>query len=167
MRIAIDALEPAQGDLASVLGNLRYRLAPLTNATGVSLAWDVVEMPTLDALEPSAVFAVQRAVLEAIFNALKHSGAKEIRLSAKPRDDGIEIRIDDDGQGFDTDRTRQGRGLGTMRNRARSLGGRTEIHSRPGAGTTVIFNIPYTLAGADFEARTRTATATNASTIAS
>ena len=97
MRIAIDALEPAQGDLAVVLGNLRYRLEPLMKGAGVHLAWEVAEMPRVEALEPSAVFAIQRAVLEAIFNALKHSGAREIRLSAQPKHDGIEIRIADDG----------------------------------------------------------------------
>ena len=82
MRIAIDALEPAHGDLAVVLGNLRYRLEPLMKAAGVHLSWEVAAMPRVEALEPSAVFAIQRAVLEAIFNALKHSGAREISLSA-------------------------------------------------------------------------------------
>lgn len=146
MRIAIDALEPSQGDLAGVLGNLRYRLEPLMKAADVHLVWEVAEMPRVEALEPSAVFAIQRAVLEAIFNALKHSGAREIRLAAQPKDDGIEIRIDDDGRGFDLDRPASGLGLGTMRARAHGLGGRLDIASRQGGGTTVIFNIPYRLA---------------------
>jgi signal transduction histidine kinase len=146
MRIAIDALEPAQGDLAAVLGNLRYRLEPLMKAADVHLVWEVAEMPRVEALEPSAVFAIQRAVLEAIFNALKHSGAREIRLAALPKDDGIEIRIEDDGRGFDLTRPASGLGLGTMRARAQGLGGRLDIASRHGGGTAVIFNIPYQLA---------------------
>jgi signal transduction histidine kinase len=146
MRIAIDALEPAQGDLAAVLGNLRYRLEPLMKAADVLLVWEVAEMPRVEALEPSAVFAIQRAVLEAIFNALKHSGAGEIRLAAQPKDIGIEIRIEDDGRGFDTNQPASGLGLGTMRARAHGLGGQFDIASRHGGGTKVIFNIPYRLA---------------------
>jgi len=147
MRIAIDALEPAQGDLASVLGSLRYRLEPLTEAVGVRLAWDVAEMPKVEALDAPAVSAVQRAVLEAIFNALKHSDARAIRLAAAPREDGIEIRVEDDGRGFDPALPSPGRGLGTMRERMLALGGCTEVVSRPHAGTAVIFHVPYTLAG--------------------
>jgi signal transduction histidine kinase len=146
MRIAIDALEPAQGDLAVILGKLRYRLDPLMEAAGVRLAWNVAELPTVEALDPSAVFTVQRAVLEAISNALKHSGAREIRLAALPKDEGIEIRIEDDGTGFDPARHGSGLGLGSMRARAERLGGRLEITSSADAGTIVIFTIPYTVA---------------------
>jgi signal transduction histidine kinase len=151
MRIAIDALEPAQGDLATVLGNLRYRLEPLMLAGGIRLIWNVVELPKVEALDPSAVFAIQRAVLEALFNALKHSGAREIRLAALPKDDGIEIRIEDDGRGFDTNQPAVGLGLGTMRERTHRLGGSFEISSRPGAGTAVTIRIPYALANAPDE----------------
>jgi signal transduction histidine kinase len=143
MRIAIDALAPDQSDLATLLGRLRYRLEPLLEAGGARLHWEVAAMPVFAALEPSSVFAIQRAVLEALVNALKHSGAKHITLTASTKGQDIEIKIEDDGRGFAADDTRSGHGLSTMRSRARALGGICDIASRVGGGTTVIFRLPH------------------------
>ncbi len=146
MRIAIDALEPAEGDLAVVLGKLRFRLTPMMEAAGVHLAWDVAELPSVEALDPSAVFAVQRAVLEALSNALNHSAARHIQLVAEPTKECIEIRIEDDGKGFRPDDATSGLGLSNMRARIEGLGGRFAISSHVGGGTCVMFTIPYTVA---------------------
>jgi signal transduction histidine kinase len=148
LRIAIDALEPAEGDLGAVLGNLRYRMEPLVESTGARLGWEVGELPPVEALEPAAVFAIQRILLEAISNALQHSGAQHIRLSAQPHGDRIEIRVADDGAGYETSTESHGMGLGTMRARAQKLGALLEIASRRGEGTTVSLTIPCQLAPA-------------------
>jgi signal transduction histidine kinase len=148
LRIAIDALEPAEGDLGVVLGNLRYRMEPLVESTGARLGWEVGELPPVEALEPSAVFSIQRILLEAISNALQHSGARHIRLSARPNGDRIEIRVADDGAGYDALAGRPGVGFGTMRARAQKLGALLEIASRRGEGTTVSLTIPCQLAPA-------------------
>jgi signal transduction histidine kinase len=148
LRIAIDALEPAEGDLGVVLGNLRYRMEPLVESTGARLGWEVGELPPVQALEPAAVFSIQRILLEAISNALQHSGARHIRLSARPNGDRIEIRVADDGAGYDAPAGRPGLGLGTMRARAQKLGAALEIASRRGEGTTVSLTIPCQLAPA-------------------
>jgi signal transduction histidine kinase len=149
LRIAIDALEPAEGDLGAVLGNLRHRMQPLVESTGARLGWEVGELPPVEALEPAAVLSIQRILLEAISNALQHSGARHIRLSAQPGGDrGIEIRLEDDGAGYDPNQVAGGRGLGTMRERAHSLGGTLEIAPRLGGGTAVTLLIPASLAAA-------------------
>jgi signal transduction histidine kinase len=148
LRIAIDALEPVEGDLGTVLGNLRYRMEPLLESTGVRLAWEVGELPPVEALEPAAVYSIQRILLEAISNALQHSGARHIRLSARPDGDRIEIRVADDGAGYEAPAGRPGLGLGTMRARAQKLGAALEIASRRGEGTTVSLRIPCQLAPA-------------------
>jgi signal transduction histidine kinase len=146
LRIAIDALEPSEGDLGAVLGNLRHRMEPLVESTGAQLRWEVGELPLVEALEPAAVFSIQRILREAISNALQHSGARQIRLSARPNGDCIEIRVADDGAGYDTPAGRHGMGLGTMRARAQKLGAALEIASRRGEGTTVSLTIPCQLA---------------------
>lgn len=148
LRIAIDALEPAEGDLAAVLGNLRHRMEPLVEATGARLAWEVAELPPVESLEPAAVFSIQRILLEAVSNALQHSGARQIRLSARPNGDGIEIRVADDGAGYDAPGARGGVGLHSMRSRAQKLGAALDIASRRGEGTTVSLTIPLQLAPA-------------------
>jgi signal transduction histidine kinase len=149
LRIAIDALEPAEGDLGAVLGNLRYRMEPLVESTGARLGWEVGELPPVEALEPAAVFSIQRILLEAISNALQHSGARHIRLTAQPNGErGIEIRVADDGAGYGEPGPRAGLGLSTMRARAQKLGAVLDIASRRGEGTTVSLTIPCQLAPA-------------------
>jgi signal transduction histidine kinase len=142
MRIAIDALQPRDGDLAAVLGALRYRLDDIIRSSGVRLQWEVEELPEVGELKPATVFALQRIVLEAITNALKHSGAQLLRLSARACNGEVEIRIEDDGRGFDTSRHAAGLGLVNMRARAQRIGARLDIHAHSGAGTVVRLAIP-------------------------
>ena len=142
MRIAIDALQPRDGDFAAVLGALRYRLDHIIRSSGVRLAWEVEELPDVVELKPSTVFALQRIVLEAITNALKHSGAKVLRLSAKACNGEIEVCIQDDGRGFDTSCYAAGLGLASMRARALRIGARLRIQSHPGKGTVIKLYLP-------------------------
>ena len=146
LRIAVDALEPAEGDLAAVLGKLRYRLEPLIESAGVRFVWEVAELPRVEALEPTAVFSIQRIVLEAIANVLNHASAREIRVSVGDQAArGVEIRIADDGKGFDPNAAVAGLGLRNMRARAERLGAELEIGSNPAGGTTVSLLVPYSL----------------------
>jgi hypothetical protein len=147
MRIAIDALQPRDGDLAAVLGALRYRLDDMIRASGVRLAWEVEELPDVGELKPSTVFALQRIVLEAITNALKHSGTKHLRLGARACNGEIQVCIQDDGRGFDTSRHAAGLGLANMRARALRIGARLKIQSHPAKGTVVMLHLPRASAG--------------------
>lgn len=142
MRIAIDALQPRDGDLAAVLGALRYRLDHIIRSSGVRLAWEVEELPDVVELKPSTVFALQRIVLEAITNALKHSGAKVLRVSARACNGEVEVCIQDDGRGFDTSCYAAGLGLASMRARALRIGARLRIQSHPGKGTIIKLYLP-------------------------
>ena len=142
MRIAVDALQPRDGDLAAVLGALRYRLDDIIRSSGVHLAWEVEELPEVAELKPSTVFALQRIVLEAITNALKHSGAELLRLSAHACNGEVQVLIEDDGRGFDTSRQASGQGLSNMRARAQRIGARLRIQSHPGKGTSVTLSLP-------------------------
>jgi len=145
MRIAVDALQPREGDLAAVLGSLRHRLEDMIRATGTRLAWKVEELPRIGSLQPSVVFALQRVLLEAIANALKHSGARNLVISASARaNEEIEISVKDDGGGFDPSQPAAGMGLANMRNRAHRIGARLGILSQRGSGTEVRLSIPRT-----------------------
>jgi signal transduction histidine kinase len=120
----------------------------------------VDELPKVEALEPRAVLSIQRIVLEAITNTVRHSGAKRLRFAARQHGGHIEILIEDDGHGFDAAATPGGHGLASMRARAARLGGRIHIAAREGAGTTVRLLVPLQLPqddSAEHEAITATA----------
>ncbi|MGQ0579781.1 MAG: sensor histidine kinase [Betaproteobacteria bacterium] len=149
IKTAVDALKPSEDDLATVLGNLRYRLDSMIRETGTRLMWKVTELPPVVGLSPSTVFALQRILLEAITNVLKHSGATQISFTAQAQgEDGIRIRIEDDGKGFDPLHPAPGLGLANMRSRAASIGAVLEIRSRPSEGTVVELALPTSLASA-------------------
>jgi PAS domain S-box-containing protein len=76
---------------------------------------------------------------EAVTNALKHAQAKAIVIELSAPGDGLELRVADDGTGFDDPALRNpnGMGLRIMKERAGLAGGTLRVESAPGAGTTV------------------------------
>jgi signal transduction histidine kinase/ligand-binding sensor domain-containing protein len=83
---------------------------------------------------------------EALTNALKHSQGGDVEMVLSFEDDRVELRVRDNGRGFDTQeaarRERAGFGLHSMRERAQQMGGRVTVTSRPGAGTEVVLEAP-------------------------
>lgn len=81
---------------------------------------------------------------EGVMNALKHSQARNIRISVQPRDGEVELVLEDDGVGFDPEAPPpEGHyGLTMMRERALVAGGSIDVDSAPGKGTTVTVRMP-------------------------
>lgn len=87
---------------------------------------------------------VYRACQEALHNVRKHAKAAHAEISLTDGEDGISVRIHDDGVGFDTARTPSPGHIGliAMRERIQLAGGRTSVASEPGKGTSVEFWLP-------------------------
>ena len=85
-----------------------------------------------------------RIVQESLNNAAKHSGAKRAEVEMVFGADRLTVTIMDFGKGLKENKENVKRGLGliAMRERAALLGGRLEVHSTPGAGTTVVLTMP-------------------------
>ena len=90
-------------------------------------------------LPPETAYACHRIVLEAVTNALRHSGAAHIRVSLAAGAGRARITVADDGRGFSTTaRAPEGHfGLQGMRERAQQLGAALAVQSAPGKGTSV------------------------------
>jgi signal transduction histidine kinase len=90
--------------------------------------------------------AVFRITQEALNNVGKHAGATEVAIRLSESEGGLCLAVADDGVGFVVENgsghSPGGLGLHTMRERARALGGRLEIKSMPGQGTTVKVYLP-------------------------
>jgi signal transduction histidine kinase len=86
---------------------------------------------------------VVQLVREALSNVERHGEATTCRVSLVRGPDGTAVlEVDDDGRGFDVDRTAWGMGLNNLRDRIESFGGRFQITSVPGEGTTVRMALP-------------------------
>jgi two-component system sensor histidine kinase UhpB len=96
-----------------------------------------------DELGEDAQTAVYRTAQEALNNIGRHAGATAVELELSVNGHGAELRVRDDGAGFDPSAA-PGGGLGLkgMAERARLVGGELDVRSTPGGGTTVTLRIP-------------------------
>lgn len=91
----------------------------------------------LQELSPERLAAVYRIMSEALWNAARHSEAKNIRIESHRVGSVFLVKARDDGRGFDVEQQGAGMGLPLMRRRAEEAGGKLDVVSRPGSGTTV------------------------------
>lgn len=114
---------------------LRHRLEKFEEYFGIKTHDDL--QASLGALGPDEIAAANRIVIEALWNAAKHSSARNLYLESRRVGSLLIIRIRDDGRGFDSDNPPPGVGLNYMRRRVREVGASLDVISSPGRGTTV------------------------------
>ena len=93
-----------------------------------------------DRLEPQVQEMLYRITQEALNNISKHAGASAARVALTGSEEQVVLIIADDGRGFeilDSSVASPGMGIGSMRDRASSIGALLRIDSHLGAGTTV------------------------------
>jgi signal transduction histidine kinase len=96
-----------------------------------------------DRLPAEVETALYRIVQESLTNVVKHAGAHHVAIFLSRKTAGVELMIEDDGIGFDPASTSPASlGLVGMRERVQLLDGSFELDAAPGAGTTVIVELP-------------------------
>jgi signal transduction histidine kinase len=83
-----------------------------------------------------------RTIQESINNVVKYADANEILVEVKNVSNKIQIEIQDNGKGFDIEKTDFGNGLHNMKKRIEEIDGTFEINSLIGRGTKIRFEIP-------------------------
>lgn len=98
--------------------------------------WKSGEQIRFDSKDELAVF---RIVQELINNAIKHSGAKNIKVNIRFSNNKMNIVLTDNGKGFIIEeKLNSGLGLKNLESRTQILGAKFKIKSKPGKGTTAI-----------------------------
>jgi signal transduction histidine kinase len=146
LRHLITELRPAALDdlgLAEALEALARRAAAI-DRLDVDTEISLVGNGNGSRLDAELESTIYRVVQEALTNVAKHAGAQRARVSVLERNGRMITSVSDDGTGFEPTAHRAGFGLDGMRERAELLGGDLEIHSHPGAGTTVRLSVPLT-----------------------
>jgi signal transduction histidine kinase len=144
LRLVIDSMQRSENDLASALGNFRYRIEPRLRGVGVTLDWKVDESVDDLILPPSDVLHVLRILQEAFTNVLKHSGASLVSVLSQRTylhdAPALRLEIQDNGKGLSA--ARPGYGIANITERARAVGGAAEVAGNAG-GTRLTLHIPY------------------------
>lgn len=140
-------------DLATKLRPMLLHDLGLDGALRSLAAGLATERLRIDAIIPTPVprleeqdeVAVYRIAQEAVTNAVRHAEADTVAVVLDAADGRLRLEVRDDGRGFDpAGNGRRPRALGilAMRERALALGGRFEVRSVVGSGTTVLLECP-------------------------
>jgi DNA-binding NarL/FixJ family response regulator/signal transduction histidine kinase len=97
------------------------------------------------ALDPALAHEMVRIAQEALTNIVQHAEASSVRLGIAYESLGVSLLVQDDGRGFDPRNLADeaGSGLRRMADRAHAVGGRVELDSLPGWGTSLRVRFPY------------------------
>ena len=135
-------LRPTVLDDLGLLSALEFLSQGVIKRTGLDVR---VEGSTAGRLDPIIETTLYRVVQEAVLNVVKHARARSVIIRVEHGPTHIRCSIRDDGVGFDAGGQPKGpRGLGLLGigHRVETLGGRLEIRTRLGQGTTLVVGIP-------------------------
>jgi signal transduction histidine kinase len=96
--------------------------------------------------------AVYFCCLEALQNTAKYASASQARICLQAQNGTLRFTVSDDGTGYDARHTPMGSGLRNMADRLAALGGRLEVRSAPGQGTTITGYLPVPAATGNHQA---------------
>jgi signal transduction histidine kinase len=102
----------------------------------LSLTGPIADLPE------DLLVVVLHIVKEATSTALRHADTEQIAVSVLADATMVTVQVNDHGVGFDPDNVERGMGLENLRSRAEDAGGRMEVKTAPGRGTTVRVELP-------------------------
>ncbi len=135
-------LHPSKLEQLGLVAGVRGLCKEQIQAHGLEVEFTHQQMPP--SIPDDTALCLYRIAQEALQNVIKHSGARHARVELRGREDGVSLRIVDDGVGFDLRAADGNGGLGLvgMRERLRLVGGALVIDSRPSAGTRIEVHVP-------------------------
>ena len=139
LRAVIDGLAPPEISEGGLAGSLRRYALLAGKAHGVRVRFTAGDLPPLGSDREAALYRIAQ---EALHNALRHSGAAEVCVSASATARRVTLEVSDRGKGFVPELATGGRGLPSLRERAAGAGATLVIRSAPGEGTTVRVVMP-------------------------
>jgi signal transduction histidine kinase len=145
-RALVAALAPAGLEPGALDGALRRLTEAMPGHLGPPASFEVTGLAV--PLPRAAEVMLLRVGQEALANVRQHAQARQAQVRLQYGAGQVSLEITDDGVGFDPGAPGGGYGLPGMRARAEEAGGRLEMRSAPGGGTTVRVVVPIDAPGA-------------------
>ena len=136
-------LHPRHLDTVSLSCSMRTYIKEFTDYT--SLEVDFKESTVPPHLPMPITICLYRLLQESLGNIRKHANAKRVEVELSGSNKQVELRVSDDGSGFNFANNKKGLGLTSMQERVRPLRGHVIVNSTPGQGTVVAVKIPLPL----------------------
>jgi signal transduction histidine kinase len=141
MRRYVVGLRPIRGAERPLSESLPTLASQIGDQARLQVSVDVDPEAERD-LDPEQREAAFYVAADALTNVARHARADRARIQLSHRNGRAVLEIRDDGVGFDPDARGPGLGMRNMRERAFVAGGRLEVGSEPGRGTTVRLELP-------------------------
>ena len=144
MRALLLHLRPVKLDGKSLKEGIEQLLNELKSKVPIQIKHEIDEIKLTDVVEDHLF----RIIQELLSNVLRHSHAEELEVYFKRSEDFYQLRIIDDGEGFDMEEKKNsGFGLLNIKERIAGLGGNVRIISFPKQGTSIEIRIPLITGG--------------------
>lgn len=142
MNEIIWSLNQGNQQLDELIYHIRSQCAEMVSNAGLAFSFELPENIPHKTMDWKNCRNIYLLVKEAVNNAIKHSGANLVSIECRISDT-LEFAVTDNGNGFDLSSVKvNGNGLINFEKRIHKLNGQFQLHSNPGEGTTIIFNIP-------------------------
>lgn len=132
-------LRPSMLDDLGLLPALEWQAREVSRRTHLEVT--IEDQGFSGALPDEYKTCVYRVVQEALHNAERHAAGKRVTVIIGQQNDRFNLKIQDDGRGFDPQR-HKGLGLLGMEERVTTLGGSFSVASQPGRGTILSISLP-------------------------
>lgn len=143
--IALDeivwAVNPAHDTLEGLANYISQYVTEMTAETSTRARLEIPALLPARFISSGVRHHLLMALKEALNNALKHSGASEVRVQLTFVDPTLTLLIADNGGGFNPAQARAGNGITNMRGRLESAGGACELESAIDRGVRVTFRL--------------------------
>jgi len=155
MQVMLDQLRAVPLENAGLIEALKKLCEALGFRTGARVEFKPGILPPSSAFPPGAHEAILRAAQEALANVGRHARAGNVLVSLSATREYVELKVQDDGAGFAPEHSARGQGIANMHARVEEFGGRFDLVSRPGGGTSVVVSLPYQFSDTPREYRKR------------
>lgn len=142
MRDIIWAINPKRDRLVDLARRMRGFASDIFTNCNIEFQFHAPERDRDLRLSPEVRRDVFLIFKEAVNNVVRHSECAQARIEMTIEGRWIALSVSDDGKGFEITQEVDGQGLASMRRRAQSFGGKIEIISPDGNGTTIKLLIP-------------------------
>lgn len=133
-------LHPRHLDTVSLACSMRTYIKDFVDYSNLDVNFQEHDVPAQ--LPMPMTICLYRLLQESLGNIRKHANAKHVAVALSGHSGHVELRVSDDGSGFDSSENKKGLGLTSMQERVRPLRGQVTIDSRPGSGTAITVKIP-------------------------
>lgn len=142
MKALIEQLQTRPLENTGLVSALQQQCDALALRTGADVRFEADTLPPESALLPGTQQALFRAAQEALSNIARHARAKNVTVRLGVTRDRFELKINDDGAGFDATAPNAGMGMKNMTARVCEVSGTILLKTEPGRGTLVAFSVP-------------------------